>query len=48
MEGRSPEDVLRKMEELVAAASEDRETRPLDGVPPVARKHRERIRDGAE
>jgi len=44
-----PEGVIERMERLVEETSAERETRPLeDEVAPVARKHREAVRRGAE
>lgn len=43
-----PDEILERMEELVAEASEDRgETTPLDDLDPIAEEHRETIRDAA-
>jgi AbrB family looped-hinge helix DNA binding protein len=44
-----PERVIERMDRLVEETAPDGETRPLDSdVPPAARKHRERVRQGAE
>lgn len=44
-----PQRIIERMERLVEETSaEDRETKPLDDVDPVARKHREVVRRGAE
>lgn len=44
-----PEEVLERMEALVAEAAEERgEGTPITEVAPVAREHRETVRDGAE
>ena len=44
-----PEQVIERMERLVAESStEVRETESLNGVDPVARKHRAVVRRGAE
>jgi len=44
-----PERIIERMDRLVAETSaEDEETRPLDDVDPVARKHRDVVRRGAE
>ncbi|ELY94951.1 transcription regulator [Natrialba chahannaoensis JCM 10990] len=46
----NPEQIIERMEQLVAeTASEHGETTPLDeGVDPVAKKHRDVVRRGAE
>ena len=44
-----PERIIERMERLVAETSpEGEETTPLDDVDPVARKHRDVVRRGAE
>jgi len=44
-----PDAVIERMEQLVAETPAERETRPLENeVAPVARKHREAVRRGAE
>ena len=43
-----PDAVIERMERLVEETAVDNETRPLDDAAPVARKHRETIRRGAE
>ncbi|MGQ4554902.1 AbrB/MazE/SpoVT family DNA-binding domain-containing protein [Halobellus sp. GM3] len=45
-----PREIVERMEELIAETSPaSEETRPLDtDVDPVARKHRETVRSGAE
>ena len=43
-----PDAVIERMERLVVKTSAERETRPLDDAAPVARKHREAVRRGAE
>ena len=45
-----PEEIIERMERLVADAASDRgETMPLEeGVGPIAQKHRDAIRKGAE
>ena len=43
-----PDAVIEHVERLVAETSAERETRPLNGAAPVARKHRETVRRGAE
>ena len=44
-----PEQIIERMERLVAETSpEGGETTPLDDVDPVARKHRDVVRRGAE
>jgi AbrB family looped-hinge helix DNA binding protein len=44
-----PAEILDRMERLVdEAASEDKETKPLDDIEPVARKHRDAVRRGAQ
>ena len=43
-----PDAVIERMERLVEEAAADDETRPLDDAAPVARKHRETVRRGAE
>jgi AbrB family looped-hinge helix DNA binding protein len=44
-----PEDVIARMEELVAEPTPERETTPFDESPnPIARNHREAVRRGAE
>ena len=42
-----PDAVIERMERLIEETAVDNETRPLDAAP-VARKHRETIRRGAE
>ena len=46
----TPEEILERMEGLVAEASSNRgETMPIsEGVDPVARKHRDAVKRGAE
>lgn len=46
----NPEQIIERMEQLVEEASSGRgETTPLEGTPdPVAQKHRDAIRKGAE
>jgi AbrB family looped-hinge helix DNA binding protein len=45
-----PDEILERMERLVEEASPERgETTPLpEGIDPIARKHRDAIRSGAE
>ena len=43
-----PDAVIERMERLIEETAVDDETRPLDDAAPVARKHRETIRRGAE
>jgi AbrB family looped-hinge helix DNA binding protein len=44
-----PERIIERMERLIAETStEVGDTTPLDGIDPVARKHREVVRRGAE
>ncbi|PSQ15794.1 AbrB/MazE/SpoVT family DNA-binding domain-containing protein [Halobacteriales archaeon QS_8_69_73] len=43
-----PDAVIKHMERLVTETSAKRETRPLSDAAPVARKHREAVRRGAE
>jgi AbrB family looped-hinge helix DNA binding protein len=44
-----PERIIERMEHLIAETSPaDGETRPLDDVDPIARKHREVVRRGAK
>ncbi len=44
-----PQRIIDRMERLIKAASSERETRPLDeGPDPIAEKHRDAIRRGAE
>ncbi|WP_340097982.1 AbrB/MazE/SpoVT family DNA-binding domain-containing protein [Salinibaculum salinum] len=44
-----PAEILDRMERLVdEAASEGKETKPLDDIEPVARKHRDAVRRGAQ
>lgn len=46
----NPDEILEKMEQLVAeTASERGETTPLsEGADPIARRHRDAVRSGAE
>lgn len=46
----APEQIIERMDQLVAETSpERRESTPLDdGVDPIARKHRDAVRSGAE
>ncbi len=46
----APEQIIERMERLVEeTSSERRETTPLDGgADPIARKHRDAVRSGAE
>lgn len=44
-----PEKILKRMEQLIEeTASDRRETAPLEGVDPVAQKHRDVVRRGAQ
>ena len=43
-----PEGVIERMERLVEETAAERETRPLGDAAPVAEKHREAVRRGAE
>ena len=43
-----PEGVIERMERLVEETAAERETRPLGDAAPVAKKHREAVRRGAE
>jgi AbrB family looped-hinge helix DNA binding protein len=43
-----PDAIIERMERLVEETAADGEMRPLDDATPVARKHREAVRRGAD